>query len=78
MIFDGKDRVLLDVCNELTLYDCTINILFVISWYFSFAHNYIAFAQVQKLNFIAIKTENNSVTFQDSIKNRSRYSFLNL
>jgi hypothetical protein len=24
MIFDGKDRVLLDVCNELTLYDCTI------------------------------------------------------
>jgi hypothetical protein len=31
MIFDGKDRVLLDVFNELTLYDCTINILFVIS-----------------------------------------------
>jgi hypothetical protein len=35
-------------------------------------------AQVQKLNFIAIKTENNSVTFQDSIKNRSKNSFLNL
>jgi hypothetical protein len=35
MILDGKDRVLLDVCNELTLYDCNYfslyNILFVIS-----------------------------------------------
>jgi hypothetical protein len=24
MIFDGKDRAVFDVCNELTLYDCTI------------------------------------------------------
>jgi hypothetical protein len=59
MIFDGKDRVVFDVCNELTLYDCTI-----IARLHTIIDYFAAASEVQKLNFIPIKTE----------KNHSRYS----
>jgi hypothetical protein len=69
MIFDGKDRVVFDVCNELTLYDCTI---------IARLHTIIDYiAEVQKLNFIAIKLKK---IIQDTLflkiteNDHSRYS----